>query len=125
MRVQDYKFKAKLVDGGKWVCGSLILWPDGEVYMLHNVDFEKTGMLNKDPVKAETVGIFTGKKDRNGTDIYTGDIVTNGLLTTHVQFDPNIGFLFGGLTWDMMKPEASALLEVIGNIHDPQNPLIE
>lgn len=123
MKIQDIKFKAKLVDGGRWVYGSLIVWPDGEVYILHDTDYKETGTLRKDPVQTETVCMCTGLKDRNGKDIYTDDVIKNDMITTFVQYNPKDGFSFG-LPIFIMKPEAVGSVEVVGNVHDEDNPLI-
>lgn len=71
--------------------------------------------------------IPTGHKDKNGVEICTGDIVSmaGGLMSATVDYDDRFkDFFFGGLIWDCMKQEARDQIEIIGNINEPNNPLM-
>jgi len=121
--MREILFKAKRVDNGEWVEGDLITEihdrkPIEEKSIHCQVDNDKSGsFIRVDPT---TVCQFTGLTDKNGKEIWEGDILEiEGMKFTVVYLDGSFRLMFSNdKNRGQLYQERSSKLEVIGNIHD-------
>lgn len=122
--MREIKFRGHDPNNEEWKYGSLIQYPNGNCVI---VEFDTDGNeLSYDAIP-ETVGQYTGLKDRNGKEIYEGDIVRhrgyNGMKISVVDFSDgcfNVGRHQGSSTKETPMLIA-ANCEVVGNIHDDKD----
>lgn len=123
---REIKFRGQDVETKKWRCGD---------YLHIDDDFEicdhSTVFYNRYDVLPETIGQYTGLNDKNGVEIYEGDILSgsNGSVNGYVwPFKQQIKYdkrktEFNVPTWayDLEGNycgDSTHYFEVIGNIHD-------
>ena len=126
---REYLYRGKRPDTEKWVYGSLLQWKDGTCEIcVENED----GILEKHTVFRDSVGQYTGLRDRNGlTMLFEGDVVKDnygniGVITYSDHFlnwrivfhkaRPDLIGEYGCHIFEWTYPEN--ILEVIGSIHD-------
>ena len=141
------KFRGKEVDTGKWVYGGLfkepappqcfektledkywIVYPDPRYMSDWNLPYQ---MVRTD-VEKETIGQYTGLKDKNGKEIYEGDIVKIDIDRAYVKWNEKYGY-FQLIPIEDYYFDSDVIgqaleyvdLEVIGNIYDNKNLLEE
>ncbi len=121
--MREIEFRGKQITTGKWLYGDLMHDSEKGCY-IYPIDAE--GLYKKNKVIPETVGQYTGQKDRNGKKIYEGDIIKGINLTEFVgvvEYD-EVNPCFCIKIKDYCTPEYDFVkcgnmeLEVIGNVHD-------
>lgn len=133
--MREIKFRAKRLDNEQWLNGSLMSDPYRGEAEISDHDDINLGRYDVDP---ETVGQYTGLKDKNGVDVYEGDIVEcvswNEYFSIarqpieHFRRKMYVDFRKGGFKMVELMPEPmednewdiiyNGDIEVIGNIHD-------
>ena len=152
--MRTIKFKAKPAKG-EWVVGCLLHRQDGSVYIYDdNNDVPFSGLVCSEeetalriPVDRKTVCQFTGFLDKNGNEIYEGDVLRSDEYPYScigdnrrdnyyaVVYYCEEGACFGTVTaknpssdvggisdgiLDDVEREKMKNFEVIGNVYDPE-----
>jgi hypothetical protein len=126
-RNEDYvKFKAKSVETGNWVFGSVVQTAAG-CWMVRDPEEYGPGFFKYVEVDPETVCMYVRAKDDEGNEIYEGDIF-EGLWLWHSENEPP-ETLSGPVSWDsqgamVTLPKGDHAVATVCNIHDFETKLV-
>ncbi len=116
--MRDLIFRGKRKENGYWISGGVCEYRDFGGAIVHNII--QDGFSNE--VIPATIGQFTGLKDKNGSEIFEGDILRSSVGAIYiVEWDGEnaryLGFTIGKerrIVYVGREPKS----EIIGNIHD-------
>lgn len=113
---REIKFRGKRIDNKKWVYGFLA--DEDYINDIDSID------LSSIEVDIDTVGQFTGLFDKNGKEIYEGDIIKGFDITIEVWYSEDRACFIA----EMKEPQNDVVdilggydtqrMEIIGNIYD-------
>jgi uncharacterized phage protein (TIGR01671 family) len=119
--MREIKFRGQSNSTGKWYFGYYIKSDNGPEGIDHVIQF--TGGY-KDDIDPDTVGQFTGLKDKNGKEIYESDLFRDNDGFIWKVFFEDGKFIAKGGEWDLTEtlieftPEHC---EVIGNVFENED----
>ena len=115
--MREIKFRGKRLDNGGWVYGGFAIRHRGAIPVILEADEDS---ITFRIVYRRTVGQFTGLLDKNGKEIYEGDIFRFDHPDSINEVSYSIGGGFAGFDFSPAFTDGDKLtnIEIIGNIHD-------
>ena len=110
--MREILFRGKRLDNGEWVCG---FYAGGFSDGSHEICNINSCTCERAEVYGDTVGEYTGLKDKNGKRIFEGDILSLRTGRPHVVRFEDGAFVLENTA---IPVRFANKFEVIGNIHD-------
>lgn len=113
---REIKFRGKRIDNKKWVYGFLA--DEDYINDIDSID------LSSIEVDIDTVGQFTGLFDKNGKEIYEGDIIKGFDIIIEVWYSEDRACFIAEMKEpqncmvDILGGYDTGRMEIIGNIYD-------
>lgn len=125
--MRTIRFRGKRMSDGEWVYGNLVDYGEDECPEIQGFDVFHEGrdVWEEIIVERNTVGQFTGLRDKNGKEIYEGDLVRYGERNYVVSYEDSHKGAFSLICnntfvgcFGTPYPFEPFYVEVVGNIHD-------
>lgn len=128
--IEDFHTDSQICEAGEWVEGFYTKSLEGYDAICCQMQMECGGIGSGlvwvyIPIDINTLGEFTGLKDKNGKEVYEGDIIANGDTKPAIL---QVKFLEGGfcctaegilpIDLNCFYPSIGCRFEVIGNIYE-------